>query len=166
MQELRQRSGDLPVRTVCDDILNFARHIDAPAGLIVCMGDTLCHLPDMDTVTTLLQEIYEKLEPGGQFVTSFRDYITAEPVGADRFIPVRSSDEQIFTCFVEFKDEVVSIHDILYRRIDGEWQLQISEYDKIKVDPREVLGQLRRHGMTARQLDDNGMIVIQAEKTA
>lgn len=164
--ELRQRSGDLQVRTACDDILNFDAHINDPVELIVCMGDTLCHLPDTHAVATLLQKVADNLVAGGQFITSFRDYVSAEPTGADRFIPVRSSDEQIFTCFLEFKEEVVSIHDILYRKEDDKWKLDISEYDKIKVDPNEVLSQLRQHRMTARQLDDSGMIVIQAEMPA
>ena len=162
--ELRQRAGELPVRTVCDDILNFDANIDGPVELIVCMGDTLCHLPNTEAVASLLQKVADNLAPGGQFITSFRDYVSAEPVGADRFIPVRSNDEQIFTCFVEFKEKVVSIHDILYRKLDGEWKLDVSEYDKIKVVPDEVLSQLRQHGMTAQQLDDDGMIVIQATK--
>ena len=164
LTELRQRASGLPVRTVCDDILNFDAHIDGPVELIVCMGDTLCHLPNTRAVVTLLQKVADNLAPGGQFITSFRDYVSAEPVGVDRFIPVRSSDEQIFTCFVEFKEKVVSIHDILYRKLDGEWKLDISEYDKIKVVPDKVLSQLQQHGMTAERLDYNGMIVIQATK--
>ena len=164
--ELRGRAGELPVRTVCDDILQFTAHIDRPVNLIVCMGDTLCHLPDNNAVALLMRSVAESLTPGGQFITSFRDYVSAEPVGTERFIPVRSSDEQIFTCFVDFRDDVVNINDILYRKVDGEWRLEVSEYNKIKVDPRDLLEQLSRHGMHTRQLDDDGMIVIQAEKTA
>ena len=164
--ELCGRAGNLPVRTVCDDILNFDKHIDGPAKLIVCMGDTLCHLPDLAAVHSLLQTVADNLQPDGQFLTSFRDYVSAELVGADRFIPVRSSDEQIFTCFVEFRDEVVRIHDILYRRVGGEWKLEVSEYDKIKVDPGDIMELLRRYGMDVRRLDDDGMIIIQAKKSS
>ncbi len=166
LEELRGRAADLPVRTLCDDILNFGNHLGKPPQLIVCMGDTLCHLPNMDAVHTLINEVSLQLAPGGQFIATFRDYVSAEPLGAERFIPVRSSDEQIFTCFVEFKDEVVNVHDLLYRKVAGEWTLEVSEYNKIKIDPREVLELLQRLGMVAQQFEDNGMIVIQAEKTA
>ena len=163
LTELCERAGDLPVRTVCDDIVNFGDHLEAPAQLIVCMGDTLCHLPNMDAIQNLVQEVATHLAPGGRFITSFRDYVSQEPIGAERFIPVRSSEDQIFTCFVEFKDDVVNIHDILYRKLDGEWKLEINEYDKIKIDPDELLQMLRQSGMQASQSEDNGMILMQAE---
>jgi 2-polyprenyl-3-methyl-5-hydroxy-6-metoxy-1,4-benzoquinol methylase len=44
LAELRKHAKGLPVRTVQDDLLNFDRHIDEQAQLIVCMGDTLTHL--------------------------------------------------------------------------------------------------------------------------
>ena len=164
LEELAGRAGDLPVRPVCDDILVFDRHIDGPVDLIVCMGDTLCHLPDTSAVSSLVAGIARQLAPNGQFIASFRDYVSSEPVGAERFIPVRSDDEQIFTCFVDYQGEHVNIHDILYRKVDGEWELEISEYNKIKIDPESLVQELRTHGMTVERLDDNGMIVLRARK--
>ena len=32
--------------TIQDDLLSFRKHLNAPAALFVCMGDTLTHLPD------------------------------------------------------------------------------------------------------------------------
>ena len=70
------------------DLLTFRQHLTRPAGLILCMGDTLPHLDDHDRVALLFREVSEALAPDGTFVATFRDY-SAPPSGDSRFIPVR-----------------------------------------------------------------------------
>jgi len=101
IDELAEHAGDLPVRTVCDDLSAFRSHLSEPPDLIVCMGDTLVHLHDTDTVDRVLDDVCESLNPGGRFIYSIRDYFSNVPEGAERFIPIRSSDSQIFTCFLD-----------------------------------------------------------------
>jgi 2-polyprenyl-3-methyl-5-hydroxy-6-metoxy-1,4-benzoquinol methylase len=50
LDELTERAGDLQITTVCDDLIEFDKHIDEPPALVVCMGDTLVHLPDTASV--------------------------------------------------------------------------------------------------------------------
>jgi hypothetical protein len=38
------------------------------------MGDTLTHLPDQSCVESLFASVAASLNPGGLFVTTFRDY--------------------------------------------------------------------------------------------
>ena len=88
------------------------------ADLVVCMGDTLTHLPDRSVVETLVQDAASALGNEGVFIASFRDYASVELQGASRFIPVRSDARRILTAFLEYEGEIVRVHDLLYERIE------------------------------------------------
>jgi 2-polyprenyl-3-methyl-5-hydroxy-6-metoxy-1,4-benzoquinol methylase len=77
LQTLRQTAGDLPIRTVEGDLLTLARHVDSLSELILCMGDTLTHLPDVASVGALFDSVAKQLCAGGKFVLTFRDYSKA-----------------------------------------------------------------------------------------
>ena len=134
VDELVDHAGELPVRAVCDDITAFRSHMSEPANLIVCMGDTLVHLPEESVVDTVMRDVCESLQPGGRFIYAIRDYISYVPEGTERFIPIRASDDQIFMCFLDYEDAFVHVHDILHRRVNGEWTTEISDYRKLRLD--------------------------------
>ena len=163
LDELEQRKGSAKVRTVCDDLANFRSHMSDPAELIVCMGDTLVHLPDTQAVEKVVDDVCESLSPGGKFIYAIRDYVSFVPEGPDRFVPIRASDDQVFTCFLDYLDDVVHVHDILHRKVNGEWQTEISDYLKLRLDTEHLNARLRRRGLeiTDRSLVD-GMIVVTA----
>lgn len=165
LDELERRKGRAAVRTVCDDLLNFRSHLPEPAELIVCMGDTLVHLPDFDSVDRLIDDVAESVAPGGRFVYAIRDYVNHVPQGPDRFVPIRASDDQIFTCFLDYAENVVHVHDILHRKIGGEWSTTISDYLKLRLDSARIDERLRARGLdiTGRSLAD-GMIVVVARQ--
>ncbi|MDN5860708.1 MAG: hypothetical protein L0H84_19065, partial [Pseudonocardia sp.] len=74
------------------------------------MGDTLLHLPSAAAVTDLLAGIARALAPGGTLLLTYRD-LTADLRGTQRFIPVRSDDQQIMLCFLDVADpDVVEVH--------------------------------------------------------
>lgn len=161
LNELERRKDGAAIRTVCDDLLNFRCHMSEPAELIVCMGDTLVHLPDQDSVDAVIDDVCESLAPGGQFIYAIRDYISHVPEGPDRFVPIRASDEQIFICFLDYGDHAVHVHDILHRKVDGAWQTEISDYLKLRLDSELLNQRLLNRGLeiVARSLAD-GMIVV------
>ena len=79
------------IRTIRDDLRAFRRHLDGPATLILCMGDTLTHLPDWDSVRGLFNDVADALAEDGTFLLTFRDY-SIPLSGPARFIPVRSKE--------------------------------------------------------------------------
>lgn len=167
LDELAVHAGKHAVRSVCDDILHFERHLENAPQLIVCMGDTLVHLPDRDAVATVLERICYALSPGGRFIYAIRDYVSFEPTGADRFVPVRAEDEQIFTCFLDYRPDVVHVHDVLHRKVDGKWQLSISDYLKLRLDTADLNRQLAGHGLIiSTETESDGMLVVVADKPA
>src|SRR5262249_51775582 len=70
---LQTLAGARPITRVRADLLNFRSHLDGEPAVVLCLGDTLTHLPEHTNVDFLVQEVAEVLAPGGRFVISFRD---------------------------------------------------------------------------------------------
>jgi predicted RNA methylase len=147
---IKHHLGKRPIKTVRDDLLSFKDHLTAPAALILCMGDTLTHLPDRQSVERLIADVAEALERGGTFIVTFRDYSTPL-IGSKRFIPVRSDSDRILTCFLEYEDEAVMVHDILHERDGAEWRQRVSAYRKLRLSPDWVVRALEAKGFQVRQ---------------
>ena len=96
-----------------------------------------------------------------------RDYSGPPLRGPDRFIPVRSSPDRIFTCFLDYGERTIDVHDMLHTRHGDEWRLQVSRYSKLRLDYRVVVEALLGRGLRARLAPDHaGMKVICADKPA
>ena len=164
LDELTSNRGELPIITVQDDLMNFPAHITAPQELIVCMTDTVLHLDSRNTVDSLFKRVFAALEPGGKFVITFRD-LTHELKDLDRFLPVRSGENIIFTCFLDFEPETVKVHDIVYKKSGDEWNLFKSWYRKLRVSGQWVNTQLEHCGFTRVNSNvKNGVVTIIAHK--
>lgn len=150
LRTLEELRGDLPVRLACDDLLEFAAHLEGPPDAILCMGDTITHLPDTDAVASLLQRAAQALPSGGGFVTTFRDY--SVPLHGDqRFIPVRCDNARLLTCFLEYEAEAVIVHDILHERTAEGWVTRVSHYRKLRLEPELLADQMRAAGFEVRR---------------
>jgi 2-polyprenyl-3-methyl-5-hydroxy-6-metoxy-1,4-benzoquinol methylase len=100
LEELESLKAGLDIETVQDDLCALSGRVCEQPELVLCMGDTITHLPDEQAVVDLVENVSAMLVPGGCFVMTLRDYssaLTAER----RFIPVRSDDRRILTCFLE-----------------------------------------------------------------
>jgi len=149
LETLQAQAGTLPVHAVNDDLLSFQRHLNAKVDLILCMGDTLTHLPENQSVEQLFARVAESLHPGGRFIATFRDYST--PLDAEkRFVAVRSDDERILTCFLEYFPGYVTVHDLLHERQGVDWTLRVSTYRKLRLSPEWVIGALKARGFVVR----------------
>ncbi len=149
LDHLHRLGAGLPIRTVNSDLLAFLRdHRDSYAA-ILCMGDTLTHLSGAEHVNELLALAAAALLPGGMLVLSFRNYGVAL-CGEQRFISVRSDDERILTCFLDFNESTVAVHDILHERRQGYWETRVSAYPKLRIAPQAVAQALGNLGLEVR----------------
>lgn len=165
LAELRECADSLSIRTVHDDILNFPNHVDGQAQVIVCMGDTLTHLESLNDVQELLSAAARTLVKGGMLILTFRDYVSTEPQGKQRFLSVKADESKILTCFLEFHEEVVEVYDLLHRKEGEQWTLSVSSYPKLRLDKDLVSNQLRGAGLTVLNNEfADGMIRIVAKK--
>ncbi len=142
LDELTAHAADLPVRTVCEDLLQFRTHCAGPVSLVACMGDTLTHLDAQADAQELFAEVHQALQVDGHFVLTFRD-LSARLQGLDRFIPVRSSADTLFTCVLDYDDDGVIVSDLIYVRSDGGWKLHKSAYRKTVLSFDWVCQQLK-----------------------
>ena len=165
LSELKEHCHNLAINTVEDNILNFDRHINKPAELIVCMGDTLTHLESLDVVRSLLSDIVTNLANNGRLILAFRDYVSVELEETQRFIPVRSDDSKILTCFLEYKERYVKVYDILYQKELDKWSMEVSSYRKLRLSPSWVKDYLEENSLTIidRQVI-KGMVYLVASK--
>lgn len=163
LNELAKHSAGLPIRAVRDDLLSFRQHVQGKATAILCMGDTLTHLPEHTNVDYLVQEAADLLTPDGKLILSFRDY-TVPLTDEQRFIPVRSDERRILTCFLDYGEDTVSVYDILYEREGDAWQTRVSSYHKLRIAPDHVIGSLESLGFEAHcDTGPHGLVRIVAE---
>jgi SAM-dependent methyltransferase len=164
LDELSRQAGALPVRAIRDDLLSFPRHLSTQPDLVLCMGDTLTHLPDEESVVRLIATVAESLGEGGRFVVTLRDYSTPL-TGPQRFIPVRSDENRIFVCFLEYKAARVAVTDILHEREGSQWKMSVSTYDKLRITPEWLDDLLRRSGFAiTRDINASGMLRFAATR--
>jgi len=165
LDELRSRRGSLTIAIHHADLLEFRRFLPKQAQVIVCMGDTLTHLPALSSVESLLVEVAAALPRGGVFATTFRDYATLELKSEQRFILVRADDARILTCFLEYQDHQVMVHDLLQEKENGGWRQAVGSYPKLRLAPAWVRSKLAELGFSVnRDATPSGMVRIVATK--
>ncbi|MBO0872527.1 MAG: methyltransferase domain-containing protein [Pseudonocardia sp.] len=169
LDELAAHADENPaIQPVHADLRGVLRKIAEPASaaVIVCMGDTLTHLPDKADVTVLLGDVERALAGGGALVITYRD-LSRPLLGPDRFIPVRHSADQLLTCFLEYlDDDTVLVHDLLHTRSDGEWTQQVGSYPKLRLGAGWLADQCHAAGLGIRrdEVGPGGMRVLHAVK--
>ena len=160
LSELQRNSDGLEITTIQGDLIDFDKSLNANAELIVCMTDTILHLESREKVALLFAKVYAALEAGGKFIITFRD-LTYELKDADRILPVRSDKNTIFTCFLEYDSETVKVHDIVYQKSDGVWNLSKSFYSKLRLSEAWVSEQLSQSGFSkTTSTVENSVITI------
>ena len=129
--------GGLEIEILNEDIKNVRQFADKRPELIICCGDTISHLENKDELAGFIKDISGSLITGGKVLLSFRDY-TKELTGDQRFIHVKSDDNRILTCVLDYEKEHVRVTDLLYEKNETGWEQKISSYKKIRVIPSEI----------------------------
>jgi SAM-dependent methyltransferase len=144
----------------------------SPSGLtfgaadwVFCLGDTLTHLETHEQVSELVSAVAARLQPGGIFVSTFRDYTARTLVGESRFIPVRFAEDRLMTCFVEDAGDHVRVHDIVHAYGQSGWSLQVGAYEKLKLAPAQLIAACATSGLSAEiSAAPRGMVRCVARK--
>lgn len=166
LDELKSRCGGFSVTALNADLVEFRSFMSAQPQVIVCMGDTLTHLPTVSAVESLLGSVAACLQSGGIFAATFRDYATKTLEGDQRFVLVRADADRILTCFLEYADNQVTVHDVLNERDNGQWRQKISSYPKLRLAAEWVASKLIALGLTVHHdMTSSGMTRIVATKT-
>lgn len=160
LDELQSKRKREPISVARADLTTFPSLIDGPVDTIVCMGDTLTHLANRVALSTLFKDAAAALRRGGRFVLSYRD-LSSVPSGLDRFLPMRSTEDKIMTCFLEKIGHTVMVHDLVYVREDNGWKLHKGAYPKLILPAGEIKAELERRGFSLHAEDyTRGMTVL------
>jgi SAM-dependent methyltransferase len=154
VRTLKEIGSGLPIQAIRDDLLSFQSHISETPSAILCVGDTMTHLPNFSAIEMLIPVASIELAPGGLFVISFRDY-SVPRAGDERFIFIRGDETHLLTCFLEFEAQVVRVHDIIHERTSNGWRSRVSHYPKLRLAPERLIGSLESHGFNVRR--ESGM---------
>lgn len=152
LEELKLRSSGFTINIVENDILNFDSYKNLSPELIVCMGDTITHLETSNSVYDFLNNCYSILSRDGVLILSFRELIS-ELENEKRFIPVASSKDKIFTCFLEYYPEYVKVFDIVHEKVDEKWAQKISFYKKLRISSEDIIKHLESIGFSIDKCD-------------
>lgn len=170
LTDLTDRTGHASaIRPIHADVREaLAAHTQsASVAAVVCMGDTLTHLPSKNDVAALLRDAARCLASNGQLVLTYRD-LTQPLTGADRFLPVRATDEKIMTCFLEYVDlDTVMVHDLVHVRAGSTWTPYVSSYPKLRMSPAWLIDRCRDAGLHIQHSAEGprGLHVITATKS-
>ncbi len=145
LDELNARKENLNIQTVEADIMDTDKYSNHNPELIICMGDTLTHLNSLNEVNKLIENCRNILSPNGKFIISYRD-LSKELKGESRFIPVRSTDDTIFTCFLEYEKDYVNVNDIINSKTAEGWIQKVSSYKKLRLPVNTVKHLLVENG--------------------
>lgn len=146
LEELRNNCKALDVTPIEDDIRLVAKYRSLKPELIVCCGDTLTHLESESEIERLIDDCYDTLPDKGKLVFSFRDY--SEKLSGDkRFIPVKSDQNRILTCFLDYTPTHVTVTDLLHENKGTAWEQKVSSYKKVRISASEVADLLTHAGM-------------------
>lgn len=146
LNELSTNCKDLDVTPIEDDIRFIAKYKPLSPELILCCGDTLTHLESENEIEHLIEDCCETLPDKGKLIFSFRDY-SEKLAGDKRFIPVKSDDTRILTCFLEYSPTHVMVTDLLHEYNGTAWQQKVSSYKKVRISASEVADMLTLNGM-------------------
>lgn len=164
LDELTRHCGSSNTTLYNQNLCRFREYYADKANTVVCMGDTLTHLPDDASVRSLMGDISDALVAGGSLILSWRD-LSQPPKGLDRFIPVRADDEKSMICFLEDQGDRVLVHDLISRRHAGSESLEKGAYFKLKISAQWLTDRLKDTGFSIVFNDrDRGMNLVRAVK--
>ncbi len=131
------------------------------------MGDTPTQLPTTAVVDERLHLAAATLAPSGPLALTFRNPVGNELKDVQGFIPVRSDDDRILTCFLRYGDGFVDVHDLAHFRTPEGRKQSVSCYRKRRLDRIAVAADLVAEGLDLVRSDvERGLVTILARRNS
>jgi 2-polyprenyl-3-methyl-5-hydroxy-6-metoxy-1,4-benzoquinol methylase len=145
------------------DLLDFLRTAgDTRWDTILCLGDTLTHLPTMAAAETLILECARHLDPAGRLALSYRDSTAFTATGSARFREVARDSTRTMHCLLEpVDDEHLRVTDLVTELHPDGPRTRISDYVKLRIAPARLLAWAAAAGLALeRQGEEAGMLTL------
>ena len=150
LKELGEVCAGLPVKTVQSDLLDEAKFAElGPFMLVLCVGDTLTHLPSFKEAERLIRMAQRLLLPGGALLLQFREQpLDLSP--QDSVITMRSERDRIMQCVLHFEPERAWVTDIVHEWSGQAWLTTKSTYPKLRLSTDALLEVATSAGLNIR----------------
>jgi 2-polyprenyl-3-methyl-5-hydroxy-6-metoxy-1,4-benzoquinol methylase len=146
LAELAAHAGALAIGTEQADLVGFLRAQQRTYDVVLCVGDTVPHLPSHDAVEALVAEIARVLSPTGRAVLSYRP--RRELLPEQRFVLVRAEAGRTLTAFLEpIDDRHQIVWDMIHETDGGRTTMRVSGYRKLRIEPAWLAGVAAGHGL-------------------
>lgn len=165
LNELKANPNGQGIKTKLADITKLAEYQHLKPELITCCGDTITHLENIKQIEKLIIDASIIMQSNGYIILTFRDY-TQELNDQQRFITVKSTENQILTCILEYRSEKIRVSDLLHEKINKKWIQKVSTYEKTRISPLAIIQFLKKNGMKIKfHKQINNFHTIIARKT-
>lgn len=158
LSELKHKTGELSIELIKDDIRNVKTFTNSSVDLIICCGDTISHLDTFKQLDKLIQDCYDSLAINGHLILTFRDY-SFELKDNQRFIPVKSDENRILTCVIDYSDDKILVTDLLHEKSNETWIQKISSYNKLRIRTDSVINKAKTIGFSVIKNENKNSIV-------
>jgi len=150
LRELRDVCAGMPVTTIQSDLLDEAKYAEqGPYALVLCVGDTLTHLPSLKEVDRLIRMAARLLMPGGALLLQFREQ-PRDLSPQESVITMRSERDRIMQCVLHFEPQRVWVTDIVHEWNGQAWLTTKSTYPKLRLATEELLEIATTAGLNIR----------------
>ena len=158
LTELKAKTNGLPVELRKDDIRNVKTFSNSLVDLVICCGDTISHLDTFEQLDKLMQDCFNLLDDNGHLILTFRDYSFAL-TDIQRFIPVKSDENRILTCVIDYSDDKITVTDLLHEKINGTWIQKISSYDKLRIRTDYIIDKAEKIGFSIIENENKNRMI-------
>ena len=106
------KKEEVAPRFIIADMIDFQKKIIGKFGLIICLGNSLALLKDLDTVNKVLSSVFSKLSTDGVFVSQVLNFDEIHKSGF-KYFPLKGStmhsgEEVVFARFFDHDEELSS----------------------------------------------------------
>jgi SAM-dependent methyltransferase len=150
LRELQEVCAGMAVTTIQSDLLEEATYAEqGPYALVLCVGDTLTHLPSVKEVDRLIRMAARLLIPGGALLLQFREQ-PRDLAPQESVITMRSERDRIMQCVLHFEPQRVWVTDIVHEWNGQAWLTTKSTYPKLRLSTEELLEIATSAGLNIR----------------
>ncbi len=162
--ELKDRTNGLAIELIKGDLRNIKTFCNSLVDLIICCGDTISHLDTFEQLNKLVQDCFTLLDENGYLILTFRDY-SFELTDTQRFIPVKSDENRILTCVIDYRDQKIRVTDLLYEKQNETWIQKVSSYEKLRIRTEYLIDKSEEVGFTViKNKNKNRMVHLILQK--
>ena len=150
LKELAEVCAGLSVKALRADLLDETKFAElVPFELILCVGDTLAHLPSMKEVDKLIRMAARLLAPGGALLLQFREQ-PKDLSPQDCVIKMRAERDRIMQCVLHFEPDRVWVTDVAHEWNGQAWVTTKSTYPKLRLSTEALLEIATTAGLNIR----------------